>query len=32
MHVQLWSAWWAGTVDRGTDAEMTVERVWHDAH
>lgn len=30
MHFQLWNAWWAGNVPRGTHAEMSVERVWHE--
>jgi hypothetical protein len=29
LHFQLWNAWWAGAVDRGTPAQMSVERVWH---
>lgn len=30
IHLQLWNAWWAGETPRGTQAEMSVERVWHE--
>ncbi len=29
MHLQLWSARWAGVPPEGTQAEMRFERVWH---
>lgn len=29
LHLQLWNAWWAGDSPRGTEAIMSVERVWH---
>jgi len=30
LHFQLWNAWWAGTPEGGTEALMSVERVWHE--
>ena len=30
LHLQLWNAWWAGDTARGTRAEMSVERLWHE--
>lgn len=30
LHLQLWSAWWAGGAPEGTHTEMRVDRVWHE--
>ena len=32
LHFQLWNAWWAGDTSHGTEALMSVERVWHDPY
>ena len=32
LHLQLWSAWWAGDAPRGATAAMSVDRVWHEPY